>query len=226
MGRPRRTTAGELVYHLLNRGNGRMRLFERAGDYAAFERVLAEGCERIPMRILAYCLMPNHWHLVVWPTNDGVVSRFMSWVTLTHTKRWHGYRQTVGMGHVYQGRFKSFVVQEDGHLLAVCRYVERNPVRARLVEWAEQWRWSSAGRRPSADRPVPLIEGPVARPAEWLRWVNETETDEQVTAIRRSVVKGQPYGTEAWVTRMVGQWNLEATMREPGRPKNMAQNDS
>jgi REP-associated tyrosine transposase len=203
-----------------------MRLFEQDGDYAAFERVLAEGYERSPMRILAYCLMPNHWHLVLWPTNEGEVSRFMSWVTLTHTKRWHGYRHTVGTGHVYQGRFKSFVVQEDGHLLTVCRYVERNPVRARLVERAEQWRWSSAGRRPGCARVVPLSEGPVARPDEWLRWVNETESDEQVTAIRRSVVKGQPYGTEAWVMRMVAQWSLQATVREPGRPKTTSQNDS
>lgn len=218
MGRPRRTTPADLVYHVLNRGNGRMCLFEQDGDYAAFERVLAEGCQRVPMRILAYCLMPNHWHLVLWPAKDGAVSRFMGWVTLTHTKRWHGYRQSVGTGHVYQGRFKSFVVQQDAYLLTVCRYVERNAVRAKLVERVEQWRWSSAGQRSVSDRVVPLSAGPVDRPVEWLRWVNETESAEQVAAIRKSVVKGQPYGTDAWVAQMVTDWGLHATVRSPGRP--------
>ena len=71
MGRPRRSTPADLVYHMLNRGNGRMRLFEDDGDYVAFERVLAEGSQRIPMRIVAYCLMPNHWHLILWPTSAG-----------------------------------------------------------------------------------------------------------------------------------------------------------
>lgn len=123
----------------------------------------------------------------------------MSWVTLTHTKRWHGYRRTVGTGHVYQGRFKSFLVQEDAHLLTVCRYVERNAVRAQLVERAEQWRWSSGGDCPASDRIVPFSEGPIARPADWLRWVNEPQTGEEVAAIRRSIIKGRPYGTDDWV---------------------------
>jgi putative transposase len=152
MGRPLRAAPGELVYHVLNRANGRQRLFEHDGDYAAFERVLHEARERVAMRLLAYCVMPNHWHLVLWPYRDGDLSRFLGWLTLTHTQRWHAYRQTVGTGHLYQGRFKSFVVQTDDHLLSVCRYVERNAVRAGLVERAEAWRWSSlwpanAGKR-------------------------------------------------------------------------------
>jgi putative transposase len=105
MGRPLRIAPGGLVYHVLNRANGRQRLFDDDGDYDAFERVLAPACERVSMRLLAYCVMPNHWHLVVWPQHDGDLSRFMSWVTLTHTQRWHAYRQTVGTGHLYQGRF-------------------------------------------------------------------------------------------------------------------------
>ncbi|MBP6261950.1 MAG: transposase [Nitrospira sp.] len=192
-----------------------MCLFEQDGDYAVFERVLAEGCRRVPMRIVAYCLMPNHWHLLLWPATDGTVSRFIGWVTLTHTKRWHSYRQSVGTGHMYQGRFKSFVVQQDAHLLTVCRYVERNAVRAKLVERAEQWRWSTAGQQSVSDRVVPLSTGPV----EWLRWVNETESAEQVVATRKSVVKGQPCGTDAWVAQMVMDWGLQATLRSPGRSR-------
>jgi putative transposase len=204
-----------LVYHVLNRANGRRTLFNDDGDYAAFERVLAQACERVAMRLMAYCVMPNHWHLVVWPRHDGDLSRFMNWLTLTHTQRWHQHRHSVGEGHVYQGRFKSFPVETSEYLLTVCRYVERNPVRAGLVERAEQWRWSSAGTRGS----VPVHAWPMERQAEWLDWVNEGETHEQLHAVRRSVTKGQPFGSPMWVEQMVAQWNLDATLRERGRPK-------
>jgi len=86
MGRALRVTPGDTVYHVLNRANGRQALFDDGGDYAAFERVLAEAQQRVPMRLLAYCLMPNHWHLVLWPLRDGDLSRFMAWLTLTHTQ--------------------------------------------------------------------------------------------------------------------------------------------
>ncbi|MEQ1562762.1 MAG: transposase [Nitrospiraceae bacterium] len=215
MGRPLRAASGEIVYHVLNRANARRPLFDDDGDYAAFERVLGQACARVAMRLLAYCVMPNHWHLVVWPRRDGDLSRFMNWLTLTHTQRWHQHRHTVGEGHVYQGRFKSFPVETSEYFLTVCRYVERNPVRAGLVARAESWRWSSAGTRGS----VPLHDWPMARPSEWLDWVNEGETTEQLSAIRKSVTKGQPYGSEAWVDQMVTRWNLGATVRERGRPK-------
>jgi len=115
-----------LVYHVLNRANARMTIFENPHDYDAFERVLEEAVERTNMRLLAYCVMPNHWHLVAWPAEDGQLSRFTGWLTLTHTQRRHAHRHSTGSGHVYQGRFKSFPVQDDEHFLAVCRYVERN----------------------------------------------------------------------------------------------------
>jgi putative transposase len=171
------------------------------------------------MRLLAYCIMPNHWHLVVWPRHDGDLSRFMNWLTLTHTQRWHQHRHTVGEGHVYQGRFKSLPVETSEYLLTVCRYVERNPVRTGLVERVEQWRWSSAGQRGAAQLTIPQGERPMEQPVDWLDWVNEGEPHEQVHAVRRSVTKGQPYGSEPWIAQMVTQWNLGATLRDRGRPK-------
>lgn len=221
MERPLRPTSADVVYHVLNRANARRTLFEDDGDYAAFARVLEQACERVSMRLLAYCVMPNHWHLVVWPRRDGDLSRFMNWLTLTHTQWWHQRRHTVGEGHVYQGRFKSFLVETNEYLLTVCRYVERNPVRAGLVERAEQWRWSSAGARGSAA----LQEWPMARPADWPDWVNQDETNEQLSVVRRSVTKGQPFGSPVWVGQMVAQWNLGATLRGRGRPKKEPMNN-
>ena len=129
MGRPRRAADGGLIYHVLNRANARMTIFDKPTDYEAFERILEQAVERTATRLLAYCIMPNHWHLVVWPQKDGELSRFVGWLTLTHTQRWHAHRHSTGSGHVYQGRFKSFAVQDDDHLLTVCRYVERNALR-------------------------------------------------------------------------------------------------
>ncbi len=132
MGRPHRAAEGGYVYHLLNRANARMTIFEDSGDYEAFEEVLREAVARSKIRLLAYCLMPNHWHLVVWPKKDGELSQFAGWLTLTHTQRWHAHRGSTGSGHVYQGRFKSFPIQEDEHFYMVARYVERNALRANL----------------------------------------------------------------------------------------------
>lgn len=115
MGRPHRTATGGLVYHVLNRANARMRIFQKDEDFDAFERIVAEARDREEMRILAYCVLSNHWHFVLWPRRDGELSRFMGWLTLTHTQRWHAHRRTAGQGHVYQGRFKSFPVEEDEH---------------------------------------------------------------------------------------------------------------
>jgi putative transposase len=221
MGRPLRAAPGGLVYHVLNRANGRQRLFDDEGDYRAFERVLTQACERVPMRLLAYCVMPNHWHLVVWPRQDGDLPRFMSWLTLTHTQRWHTHRQTVGTGHLYQGRFKSFVVQTDEHLLTVCRYVERNALRAGLVERAEAWRWSSLWWTTYGDaHQQPLVsDGPVARPPDWLGWVNADEEGEELKRLRQSVVRSQPFGQTEWVMTMIERFGLVSTIRKEGRPR-------
>jgi REP-associated tyrosine transposase len=164
MSRPLRVDVGGYVYHTLNRASTRAILFEGPDDYQRFEQVLHEAQARTGMRILAYCLMPNHWHLVLWPGADGTLSRFMTWLTLTHTQRWHAGRGSAGVGHLYQGRYKSFLVQADQHLLTVCRYVERNPRRAGLVRRAEAWRWGSLWRRERGRGLDLLSDWPLARP--------------------------------------------------------------
>jgi putative transposase len=224
MGRARRAADGGIVYHVLNRANARLPIFERDEDFAAFERILAEGCERYDMRILAYCLLSNHWHWVLWPKRDGDLSRFVGWVTLTHTQRWHAHRGSTGSGHVYQGRFKSFPIQDDDHFYVVCRYVERNALRAMLVEQAEQWQWSSLWRWKfgTAKEKKLLSTWPVARPRGWTTHVNAPQTEAELEAIRRCVRRGQPFGDERWTERMVKRLGLEMTMRPRGRPPKVA----
>lgn len=221
MPRVPRAAIGGLVYHVLNRANARMQLFAQDEDYRAFERVLMEAGERVEMRLLAYCVMPNHWHLVVWPHADGELSAFLRWLTMTHTQRWHASHHTVGSGHLYQGRFKSFPVQTDEHFLTVCRYVERNALRAQLVPRAEDWRWSSLWRRMHGgeNAQVLLSEWPVPCPWHWLEWVNEPQTQAEVDALRRCVRRGQPFGSETWVRSAAKRLGLESTLQPRGRPK-------
>ena len=221
MGRAHRAAEAGYVYHVLNRANARMTIFADRGDYEAFERVLAEAVERFQTRLLAYCLMPNHWHQMVWPQADGELSRFIGWLTLTHTQRWHAHRGTTGSGHLYQGRFKSFPIQQDEHYYSVARYVERNAQRANLVRRAEAWPWCSLHRwlqGSSADRPQ-LAAWPLPRKASWVDHVNAAQTAAELAALRRSVQRGSPFGDDSWCGEVVEQLGLESTLRPQGRPR-------
>ncbi len=222
MGRPRRNALGGFIYHVLNRGNGRLPIFHKDADYQAFLDVLAETQEHVPgMRLLSYCLLPNHWHLVLWPKADGELSDFMHWLTLTHTQRWHAHYQNIGGGHLYQGRFKSFPVETDEHYLTVCRYVERNALQARLVRRAENWRWCSAAQRmaPTTENAPTLSDGPLPWPRNWLEQVSRPLTEKELDAVRRSLERGQPYGSEAWIKHAAVKLGLASTLRPRGRPK-------
>jgi putative transposase len=209
------------LYHVLNRANARLPIFDKPEDYEAFERILRDGVERSDMRLLSYCLMPNHWHLVLWPRADGDLSHFMAWVTLTHTQRWHAHRGSVGTGHVYQGRFKSFPVQEDEHFYTVCRYVERNALRARLVDQAEAWQWGSAWRMTHGDREARafMAAWPLPRPRRWAQWLEEPQTEAELAALRRCVQRGSPFGDENWIEKTARALGLETTLRPRGRPR-------
>ena len=218
--RPRLATAG-LVYHVLNRRVARLPLFDIDRDYAAFERTLEEAIKRTGIRLTAYCVMPNHWHLLLWPRTDDELSETLRWLTVTHTQRWHAAHRTAGHGPLYQGRFKSFPVQNDEHFLTVARYVERNALRAHLVRRAENWRWGSLWRQYQGDAKgkALLSDWPVARPRHWLGHVNRPETPQELEALRKSVQRGCPFGSESWQTRTAKRLSLESTLRPRGRPR-------
>ena len=222
MGRPKRAADGGLIYHVLNRANARLSIFEKDGDYEAFERILADAIERTGTRLLAYCLMPNHWHLAILPVQDGELSRFTGWLTLTDTQSWHAHRHSTGQGHVYQGRFKSFPIQDDQHFLTACRYVERDALRANLVARAQDWKWSSLRRwnRGNAKEKSILSAWPVRRTPNWLDYVNEPQTELELAAIRRSVKRGCPLGVQGCTSKIIERLGLKITIRLHGTPKN------
>lgn len=199
---------------MLNRAAKRTVLFESAADYGAFEAVTVEAVARHDVAIFAYCIMPNHWHFVLSPRRDNALSPFMHWLTTTHARRWQDARGLTGLGAVYQGRFKAIPIREDRHFLWVCRYVERNPLRASLVGRAEEWRWSSLSREPRAW----LAEWPVPRPADWIEHVNAPQTHEELNACRHAVRTGIPLGDEEWRTAMVTLLR-GAAPRPRGRPR-------
>jgi putative transposase len=217
-----------MIFHVLNSGNAHNPIFLEDAEYDAFEKLMAETIEHVSMCLFGYCLMPDHWHLVLQPVDDGDLGRFMQRLSTTHVRRWHLRWQTVGGGHLYQGTYKSFPIEDDAHLLTVLRYVEGNPVRSTLVARAEHWRWSSLWRwlhpNDNEDRPA-LCRWPIARPADWKARVNRALAKKELDAVRVSVARGRPFGDEDWQRQTAKRLGLESTFRPRGRPRKDARDE-
>ena len=172
----------------------------------------------VALRVLAWCLMPKHYHLVLWTLEDGDLSRWMHWLQNTHVRRYHRHYHTAG--HLWQGRYKAFPIAHDEYLLTALRYVERNGLRAGLCARVEDYPWSSAAlAMPGAARPAFWHPGPVARPEPWLAWVQEPATLAEEAALRACLVRGRPYGPEPWQRATAAALGLEATLRPRGLPR-------
>ena len=221
MGRAPRVDVGNEVYHVLNRANSRAVIFNKDKDFEAFEKILEEAKKKYPMRIFSYCLMPNHWHFILYPEKDGDLNKFMHWVTLTHTQRWHAHYHSIGYGHLYQGRYKSFIIQKDNHFLQAASYVERNALRAGLVDRAQDWQWSSLWRRErgSLKQKELLDLWPVLTPKDYIDYVNRPESKNGLELIRESVSKNRPFGDAGWVNQIAREYDLGMTLKKQGRPK-------
>lgn len=212
-----------MVFHVLNRGVNRRTLFYDARDYEAFVADMLETLRTRPMRICSFCLMPNHWHMVLWPERDNDITLFVHHLASLHASRWKRRHDEVGLGPLYQGRFKAFPVQTDHHFFTVVRYVERNPLRANLVNSAEAWRWSSLGQASFPLR-IPLSDWPTGNPtvmhrSKWIDWVNAPQTMAEIESVRCCSQRGSPYGDDKWAGDIASSLGLESTMREPGRPR-------
>jgi putative transposase len=210
-------TAG-LAFHVMNRGERRSTLFFSHTDYAAFIATMIEAAVRVPMRLIALQLMPNHWHLVLWPFDDTGLTRYTGWLSLTHACRWQRVHGTRGTGPVYQGRFKAIPIETGEHFLTVCRYVERNAVRAGLVERASDWPWSSASAHPGAPMPA-LHEWPVPRPPGWNDILDRPEPGADIERIRRCVSRSAPIGDDPWFDDVVARLSWTTGLRPAGRPR-------
>ena len=229
MPRPPRPIADGLIYHVINRGNNRQPVFLGEGDYAAFLTAIADLKERKPFDLYGYCLMANHIHLLLGP-RKGSISRIVQSLLVSHTHRYHRFHHTGGQ--VWQGRFKSPVIQDDEHLLTVLRYIEANPLRAKLVERAGEYRWSSFACHGNgcADElldTVPAYELLAAQPAgrqrRWSAYVHRTPDEAELAAINRSSEMGLPYGERSWADRLCRRLNIDLTMRPRGRPRKNTQ---
>jgi putative transposase len=225
MPRPLRPIDDGLVYHVINRGNNRQPVFHDEGDYLAFLNAVADLKDRRPFALYGYCLMRNHIHLLLRP-RESSISRVVQSLLVSHTQRFHRFHRS--SGHVWQGRFKSPVIQDDDHLLTVLRYIEANPLRAGLVQHAGEYRWSSFACHGSG-RADPLLDATpayealgdraVMRQRRWTAYVQQTPDADELADIRRSSETGLPYGQRSWLDRLSRRLKLDLTIRPRGRPR-------
>ncbi len=190
MPRTGRATPGGYCYHVLNRGNNRARVLHDDGDFQDFIARLQNASNRVSMRVLAYCLMPNHFHLVVWPYGDGDQRKWMQLALSGYVRDYQIRHQSIG--HIWQGRFKAFAIENDDHLLAVIRYVERNALRAGLVDFVTGWKWSSIAGLPEPATKAWLHDWPIVKPEDWLTIVQQPQTEAELAAIRSSIDRDFP----------------------------------
>lgn len=205
------------VYHVLNRGNDQGEVFHGSGDYEAFLEIIKEAKDRYNVRMLAYCLMPNHFHMAVVPERGEHLSKWMQWIMTSHVRKYHQYYGS--SGHIWQGRYKSFMVQNDRHLLTVLRYIEGNPLRAQIVDSAKAWRWSSHRENAGITKKVLVNELPLELPREWSNYVDEPLTEGEMERLRKSVNRQAPYGESVWQGKICAAFGLESTIRRRGRPR-------
>jgi len=223
MPRPPRADEAGAIYHALNRGNERRTIFRKEQDYDAFERIVVEGLQQYPVDLFCYQWMPNHWHMLLRPREDGAMGRFLYWVSMTHSARYHAHYQTTGEGHLYQGRFKSFPVQDDNHYYVVGRYVERNALAAGLVSRAENWCWGSLSNWCGGRSVITLSTWPLPRLPNWVERVNDPLDDKVQTNLQRCIRRSSPFGEDNWVETTARRLNLESTLRPRGRPRKFPQ---
>jgi putative transposase len=216
MPRTARAIEADCCYHVLNRGNKKARIFHTAEDYAQFQLLISRAQERHELPILAACLMPNHIHLVVQPRGASDLAKWMHWVFTTHV-RWH-HAKYESTGRLWQGRFKAFAIQSDHHLLTVMRYVERNALRANLVERAEDWQWGSLAWRRSRGG-LELAQPPAPLPSYWRQLVNEPQSAAEIAELRTCVNRQRPFGAEEWVAAQAKALGVDQSIAPIGRPR-------
>jgi len=202
-------------HHVTQRGNRRQQTFFGDDDYLEYRRLMAQWCADHRVGIWAYCLMPNHVHLVAVPRSADGLRRAIGEAHRRYTRRVNfreGWR-----GHLWQGRFASFVMDRP-HLLRAVRYIERNPVRAGLVERAEDWPWSSAAAHlAGADDGLVSVRPMLRLVGDWRRYLSGPEDEELGRTLRRHEATGRPLGDDGFLARLEARVGRILRPRPPGR---------
>ncbi len=207
-------TAGG-IYHIINRGNMRMQVFDDADDYEYFLELLEKAAKRENVEIHAYCLMPNHFHLLLVPQEENSLSRFMQWVMTSHVRNYHKKNRT--SGHIWQGRYKSFIVEKESYYITLIRYIEANALRAKLVSKAEDWEYGSLIEREEKHRTL-LGKPYLQLNDDWQEYVNTPIREGQLQTIRNSVNRQAPLGQEQWQQETAARYGMLSTLNSRGRP--------
>jgi len=216
---PRGETAGG-IYHIINRGNMKMQLFDDMEDYDYFLALLEKASKREKVEIHAYCLMPNHFHLLLVPKEPNSLSRLMQWVMTSHVRYYHKKNKT--SGHIWQGRYKSFIVEKESYYITLLRYIEANALRAKLVRRAEDWDYGSLMERVYKHRTL-LSKPYMTLDNEWVEYVNEPLKKGELHSIRNSVNRQAPLGEGKWQVETARKHGLMSTLNERGRPRKNVQ---
>lgn len=217
MPRIARALGDNCYYHIINRGNGRQQIFHKDEDYGALLGLMQQARLKHPVRLYAWCLMPNHFHMLVQPEHGDELNKYMQWLMTSHVRRYHAHYKT--SGHVWQGRYKSFIIQSDEHLLTVARYIEANPVRAGLSPTAAQWQWSSHAARTAGSDGLQPDTFLLSLPDDWTAYVDMPLTDREIEKLRKSVNRQTPFGKEDWQNELCREMGMESTLRPVGWPK-------
>lgn len=220
MPRQARVAPGGTIFHVLNRSMGTAPLFRKQAEYAAFEQIMLEAQEMHPTRILGWCLLKRHWHMVIWPRKDGELTAFVRWMSHTHAVRCHAANGTAGDGQVYEGRYRSFPV-ERAAAWSLLRFVERSALTAGMAKNAHDWRWGSlwVRRHPEVQSHTLLSDALGSVPEGWVRSVNAKVDGKELENFELSVQRGRPFGSERWQMQACRKWGMEHTMRPRGRPR-------
>ncbi len=217
MPRTARAAMGGVIYHVYNSGKNGKALFRSSDDFQAYLELLIEGTAMAAVEVFGFCLMPNYWHIILRPRGKSDLSKYMSWVANTHVKR-NQARHKRTKGSMYKGRYESVAVQEGADLIDLLRYVESVPLRARVVEHAADWAWSSLGCDKKLGRQL-LAELPVQRPDHWKKLVNKPMDKSVRQRLETCLQRGCPLGTDAWAGKMAKKMGIEHKLRPIGRPK-------
>ena len=214
-----RISRGDLVghtFHTLNRGNGGALIFHTETDYSTFLEFLVKAKKKFSVQLFGFCLLPDHFHLVIEPESAKVLSRFMQWLLTSHVRSHNKHYNT--RGHVWEGRFKSFPIQKDSHFLTILRYVLRNPIRAGLASYASEWQWSSS------QWPNLIDPWPVGILVNLNKWADEPLSAHELERIRTCVNRQAPYGSPTWQAQTAAIGGLQSTLRPRGRPRKYLEN--